>query len=103
MPCELQYRCERRKERSKKDTSEGGADKTKEFSPVFVKSTIISIVRAYPDKDDLNERKVNSVLVNGKMKEISSFHLRTKLRAAVVSDGEASLGFKASDIGCHSL
>ena len=77
--------------------------KTREFDPVFIWATIISKVRAYPGKDDVNDRKVNSVMDNGKIKEISSFHLRTKLRAAVVSVGEDVLGFKASDIGCHSL
>ena len=77
--------------------------KTREFCPVFIWATIISRVRAYPGKDDINERKVNSVWINKKTKEISSFHLRTKLRAAVVSVGEDSLGFKAADIECHSL
>ena len=77
--------------------------KTREFNPVFIWATIISRIRAYPGKDDINDRKVNLVLVNDKMKEISSFHLRTKLRAAVVSVGEDLLGFKASDIGCHLL
>ena len=75
----------------------------KDFDPVYVWATIITRVRAYPGKDLREDRKINSVYVKGKVKEITSFHVRTKLRAAVAAIGESALGFKATDIGCHSL
>jgi hypothetical protein len=77
--------------------------KQKDFDPVCVWAKIVTRVRSYPGEDIKQDRKVNTVFVKGKVKEITSFHIRTKLRAAVSAIGEASLGFKANEIGCHSL
>jgi hypothetical protein len=39
----------------------------------------------------------------GRITQITSNQIRTKLRAAAASIGEDALGFKIEDIGCHSL
>ena len=73
------------------------------FDPVFVWAKIITRVRSYPGQDDVNDRKVNTVSIKNKIREISSSHIRLKLRSAVASLGEDKLGFTADEIGCHSL
>ena len=77
--------------------------KPREFDPVFIWATIVTNVRALPCTIPVEDRKVNFYAAGKQTREISSYQVRTKLRAAVVSIGEASLGFIASDIGCHSL
>ena len=62
-----------------------------------------SRVRAYPGDDDVNEKKVNTVWIGGKTKEIASSHIRIKLRTSVKAIREDKLGFTTDDIGCHSL
>ena len=76
---------------------------SRNFYPVYVWATIITRVIGYPGNDDVKERKVNTVYTNGKMQELSSSHIRMKLRSAVASIGEDKLGFTAEKIGCHSL
>ena len=51
----------------------------------------------------MDELKVNTVGVGNGVREITSAHIRTKLRSAVASIGERNLGFTADEIGCHSL
>ena len=80
-----------------------GADD--DMCPVKVTAAIVRRVRGYTDIDaDINDRKVNLFKNDkGKMTEITSATIRKKLRGAATSIGEARLGFKASEIGTHSI
>ena len=74
-----------------------------EFDPVFIWALIVSRVRKHPGDDSIPDRKVNTVFVNQQVREITSHHIRTKLRSAVAQIGEEKIGFTAEEVGCHSL
>ena len=46
---------------------------------------------------------VNVVLIDGKLVEVSDSDITVMLRSAVRSIGEASLGFRASEVSTHSI
>jgi len=70
--------------------------------PVRLWTAVIIRLRQYPGTTD--KTTVNTVLLpNGKLHEITSTELLTKLRAAVTAIGESTLGFGPLDIGLHSL
>jgi hypothetical protein len=78
--------------------------KKNELCPVIGSITLVTRVRALPGDDSAEDRKVNMYLdPKGNRKEITSAMIRSKLRSAVTAMGEKSLGFKAEDIGCHSI
>ena len=78
--------------------------KANELCPVLGSIKLLNRIRSLPGTDKVDDRKVNLFLnSNGDRKEISSHMIRSKLRSAVTAIGEQSLGFKAEDIGCHSI
>lgn len=70
--------------------------------PVKIWATIVKRIRSCKGSSDTSQ--VNTFMSkNGKLSYIHSTQIRTKIRAAAASIGEASLGFKTDVIGCHSL
>ena len=74
-----------------------------EFNPVYIWAKIITEVRSYQGQENVDDRKINMFVEKGKMREITSARIRTKLRAAAASVGKEKLGFHPDEIGCHSL
>ena len=74
------------------------------FCPVFIWAQIIRRLYTYPSTT--SDTKVNLTQQSNsssKLIEITSNRIRTKLRAAATVIGAVSLGFKAMDIGTHSI
>jgi hypothetical protein len=70
--------------------------------PVLVWTSIVRRIRSYNQSSD--STPVNCYLSRqGRIGYVTSTQIRTKIRAAAASIGEASLGFKIEEIGCHSL
>jgi hypothetical protein len=70
--------------------------------PVKAWASIILRISAYPSATDTTQ--VNSYMTkSGKLSCIALSHIQTRLKAATTAVGEASLGFRIDDIGCHSL
>ena len=69
--------------------------------PVRAWAAVIQRIRSYPNTDP--STTVNTILVDNKLARISSSTMLSKLRSAVRTLGETKLGFKAEDIGTHSL
>jgi hypothetical protein len=70
--------------------------------PVHAWASIVSRIRSHPGANDASS--VNTYITHsGRLLHISSTHIRNKLRAAAAAIGEATLGFKVDEIGCHSL
>ena len=69
--------------------------------PVRQWAAIIRRIRNYPGSTD--NTPVSAVWRNGRIEHITSQEMVDALRAAVISIGEDVLGFKAEDIGTHSI
>jgi hypothetical protein len=69
--------------------------------PVRQWAAIVRRIRAYPGSVD--NTPVSAVWRNGRIEHITSKEMVDALRAAVVAVGEDRLGFKAEDIGTHSI
>ena len=74
-----------------------------EFNPVYIWAKIVTEVRSFHGQDDVEDRKINTFVVNGKRRDVTSAPVRAKLRAAAASVGKETLGFDPEEIGCHSL
>ena len=74
-----------------------------EFNPVYIWAKIITEVRSYQGQDVVEDRKINTFVENGKRRDITSAHVRAKLRAAAASVGKETLGVDPDEIGCRSL
>jgi hypothetical protein len=98
----IQFEFQKNAERS--ETVGMHRTRANELCPVLGSVKIIKRIRALPGTDKPEDRKVNLFLnAKGERKEVSSHMIRSKLRSAVTAIGEKSLGFKAEDIGCHSI
>ena len=69
--------------------------------PVRSWASIIQRILSYPGTDPSST--VNTIRVEDKLLKLSSSTMLLKLRSAVRALGEEKLGFKAEDIGTHSL
>jgi len=70
--------------------------------PVRSWAEIVQRIRKYPSSKD--SMTVNTYISHtGKLSYISSTQIRTRLQAAAATIGSNELGFKVSEIGCHSL
>ena len=70
--------------------------------PVRAAASIVQRIRQYKTHTDTTT--INAFLLpSGKMSYISSKMVRDALRAAVTTIGEAKLGFRATNVGTHSL
>jgi hypothetical protein len=70
--------------------------------PVQSWALIVNRIISYPTADDSST--VNTYMSkNGKLLLVSSNQIRTKIRAAAATIGTEELGFKNTEIGCHSL
>ena len=65
-----------------------------EFNPVYIWAKIITEVRSYQGQDVVENRKINTFVENGKKRDITSAHVRAKLRAAAASVGKETLGIR---------
>lgn len=66
------------------------------------------VTRLWSYEGTTMDTKVNTAMYkNAKGKliktEISSYRIRTKIRAAVKAIGKEKLGFESTDVGCHSI
>jgi hypothetical protein len=72
-----------------------------ELCPVWLWSAIICQILSYPSTGLFTS--INNVLVDGKLLEVTSKMLLDCLRAIVKFIGEDHLGFKAMELGTHSI
>ena len=72
-----------------------------ELCPVRLWSAIVRRILSYPSTGPFTS--VNTVLVDGKLLEVTSKMLLDRLRAIVKFVGEDRLGFKAMELGTHSI
>ena len=71
------------------------------LDPVVQWAALVQRIRKYPGSSD--NTPVSAVWRNGRIEHIASEELVTALRCAVTAVGEDLLGFKADEIGCHSI
>ena len=69
--------------------------------PVRSLAAISRRILSYPGTNC--DSPINTVLINGKLKTITSATVRTKLRSAAAQIGKDNLGFEPNDIGTHSI
>lgn len=69
--------------------------------PVRAWSSIVKRILSYPNTDF--KTSVNTVMSRGKLVEVKSKWLLDRLRAAVRTIGKDVLGFKAMELGNHSI
>jgi hypothetical protein len=69
--------------------------------PVRLWAAIAKRILSYPGTD--HKTSVNTYMHRGKLSEVSSKMMLTHLRAVVIHVGEDNLGFKASEMGTHSI
>ena len=69
--------------------------------PVRAWIRVVRRVRSYRNTSD--DSKVNTFEHKGSLQEITSFRIKTKLRAAAAVIGQSKLGFSPNDIGTHSI
>jgi hypothetical protein len=72
-----------------------------ELCPVRLWAAIAKRILSYPGTD--HKTSVNTYMHRGKLSEVSSKMMLTHLRAVVIHVGEDNLGFKASEMGTHSI
>ena len=77
-----------------------------DFCPVIIWANIVTRIWSY--EGTTMDTKINTaVYTNSKGKkictEISSWRVRSKIRATVDAIGKENLGFDSSDVGCHSI
>ena len=69
--------------------------------PVRSWASVVRRILSYPGTNE--DSTVNTILVKGQLKTLTSTTVRSKLRSAAQLLGEDTLGFKPSDIGTHSI
>jgi hypothetical protein len=69
--------------------------------PVRLWAVIAKRILAYPGTD--NKTSVNTYMHRGKLSEVSSKMMLNHVRVVVIHVGEDNLGFKASEMGTHSI
>lgn len=70
--------------------------------PVKSWAAIVKRIRSYPGTGDSSTVNLYESK-SGKLLSITSAQIRTKIQAATATIGQETLGFKLSEIGCHSL
>ena len=71
------------------------------FCPVWLWAAIVTRIRGYPGAND--DTPVSAVWKHDRIQHVTSEDMINALRDAVAATGEASLGFKAEDVGTHSI
>jgi hypothetical protein len=79
----------------------GKAPKNHPLCPVHIWAKIVDRVWSY--KGSTDETPINTILVNDEPRLIKASTVRTTIRRAVLTLGEANLGIKASKVGTHSI
>jgi len=92
---------ERQKKDERMDTITQLASGDAILCPVRRWAALVRRIRGYPGATD--DTKVSAVWRNDRIEHVSSKELVGALRAAVVAYGEEKLGFKAEEIGTHSI
>ena len=69
--------------------------------PVRAWAAVVKRIRSYPGATD--ETKVSAYWKDSQINHLTSKNMSDALRDAVSAIGEESLGFKASQVGCHSI
>ena len=69
--------------------------------PVRSWASIVRRILSYPGTNA--DTTVNTVLINGRLKTITSATVRAKLRSAASIIGKDNLGFEPNDVGTHSI
>lgn len=72
-----------------------------ELCPVRIWAAIVKRILSYPGTGP--KTTVNTYMEDGKLKEVTSKMILDRLRAVARHIGEDELGFKAKEIGTHSL
>jgi len=89
------------KKDERNDTVTQMASKHAPFCPVWAWAALIKRIWSYPGA--CPETPVSAVWRGGRIQHITSKEMVKALRSAVISIGEDSLGFKADDVGTHSI
>ena len=95
----ITFEFQKSNERHESVTMHRSGDKC--LCPVRAWASVTTRIRSYPKTSP--DTTVNTILVNDKLRQISSTTARTKLRAAAAAIGEKRLGFTKDEIGTHSI
>ena len=95
----LTFEWQKKDERN--DTVTQLASKHAPFCPVWAWAALVQRIWSYPGA--CPETPVSAVWRSGRIQHVTSSEVVEALRSAVIKIGEDSLGFKAEDVGTHSI
>ena len=92
---------ERQKKDERNDTVTQLSSEHASLCPPRQWAALVKRIRSYPGATD--DTQVSAVWRNNRMEHITSVEMSNALRDAVIAIGEERLGFKAVQVGCHSI